>query len=129
MYKRTLIQSFRLAFEGLQFVFKTERNMRVHCFFALAAVIICFLLHVSEIEFIFVVFAIALVMIAEAANTAFELLLDFVHGDKFHPNVKLLKDIAAGGVFIAALNAFVIGGMIFVPKLLNLFRITDYMAS
>ncbi len=108
-----------MAFEGLQFVFKTERNMKVHCFFALVAVVLCFLLRVSEIEFIFVVFAIALVMIAEAANTAFELLLDFVHGDKFHPNVKLLKDIAAGGVFIAALNAFVIGGMIFVPKMFD----------
>lgn len=128
MYKRTLIQSFRLAFEGLRFVFTTERNMRVHCVFALAAVAICFLLRVSEIEFIFIVFAIALVMIAEAANTAFELLLDFVHGDKFHPNVKLLKDIAAGGVFIAAVNAFLIGGIIFVPKMLRLIHIPDFMA-
>lgn len=129
MYKRTIFQSFRLAFEGLKFVFKNERNMRVHCYFALVAVVVCFLLHVSEIEFIFVIFAIALVMITEAANTAFELLLDFAHGDEFHPNVKLLKDIAAGGVFIAALNAFLIGGMVFVPKLLDLVRVTDFTVS
>ncbi|MFH1691568.1 MAG: diacylglycerol kinase family protein [Candidatus Omnitrophota bacterium] len=129
MYKRTILQSFGLAFKGLQFVFKNERNMRVHCLVAIMALVVCFLLHVSEIELIFVVFAIALVMITEAANTAFELLLDFVHGDEFHPNVKLLKDIAAGGVFIAALNAFLIGVVVFVPKALDLIRVTDYMAS
>jgi diacylglycerol kinase len=81
------------------------------------AIITAVLLKVSELEFIFVVFVIALVLIAEAANTAFELLLDFVHGDKFHPDVKLLKDITAGGVFIAACTSFVIGCIIFVPKI------------
>ncbi len=122
MYRRTLVQSFKLAFEGLKFVFLTERNMRVHCIFGLIAVTLCFVMKVSEVEFIFIIFSIALVLIAEAANTAFELLLDFVHGDSFHPNVKLLKDIIAGGVFVAALNAFVIGIIIFVPKIVNIVR-------
>ncbi|HAJ56725.1 MAG TPA: hypothetical protein DCL35_03020 [Candidatus Omnitrophica bacterium] len=117
MYKRTLSQSFRLAFEGLRFVFKTERNMRVHCFFALMAVVCSFIFKVSAMEFVFVIFSIALVLISESANTAFELLLDFVHGDRYHPDVKLLKDIVAGGVFIAAVNAFVVGSIIFVPKI------------
>jgi diacylglycerol kinase len=59
-------------------------------------------------------------LIAETANTAFELLLDFVHGDRYHPDVKLLKDIVAGGVFIASINAFVIGVIVFGPRLLCL---------
>lgn len=119
MYKRTLIQSFKLALEGIRFVVSSERNMRFHLIFAIAAVALCFFLKVSPIEFIFIIFAIVLVLIAETANTAFELLLDFVHGDSFHPNVKLLKDIVAGGVFIAAANAFVIGVVVFGPRLLG----------
>jgi len=122
MYKRTLFQSFKLAFEGLKFIFMTERNMKIHCAFALMAVAGCFIFKVNELEFIFVIFSIALVLIAEAANTAFELLLDFVHGDRFHPDVKILKDISAGGVFVAALNSFVIGIIIFVPKIFCLFN-------
>lgn len=116
MYKRTIFQSFKLAWGGLFFIIKSERNMKIHLIFAFTAVAASLALKISEIEFIFVLFAIALVLIAEAANTAFELLLDFVHGDAFHPNVKVLKDIAAGGVFIAALNAFVIGCVIFIPR-------------
>ena len=120
MYKRTIFESFRLAFEGLAFIFKTERNMKIHCIFAALVLLCAFFLKVAEIEFIFIIFAIALVMITEAANTAFELLLDFVHGDRFHPDVKLLKDILAGGVFIAALNAFVIGSVIFIPRIFGI---------
>ena len=116
MYKRTIFQSFQLAWEGIAYIFRTERNMKVHCLFAFIAIVCSFIFKINPIEFVFVIFSIALVLITEAANTAFELLLDFVHGDKYHPDIKILKDIAAGGVFIAALNAFVIGIIIFVPR-------------
>ena len=119
MYNRTIFQSFKSAWEGLWFVFKTERNMKLHCLMAAMAIICSLAFKISEIEFIFVIFSIALVFIAEAANTAFELLLDFIHGNKFHPDVKLLKDILAGGVFIAALNAFVVGLIIFTPRIIH----------
>jgi diacylglycerol kinase len=119
MYKRTIFQSFKLALEGLLFIIKTERNMRLHCIFAAMAIALSFILHIEPIEFIFIIFSIALVLIAEAANTAFELLLDFIHGDEYHPNVKLLKDITAGGVLIAAFNAFVIGCVVFGPRILH----------
>lgn len=122
MYKRTLAQSFRLAFSGLRFVLRTERNMKVHCLFAAIAIISSFFFRVSGVELLFVIFSIALVFITEAANTAFELLLDFIHGDRYHPDVKLLKDIAAGGVFVAALNAFFIGLFIFCPKFIDLVK-------
>ena len=121
MYKRTFFDSFRLAIQGLHYIIVNERNMKYHLFFALAALVSAISFRIHPVEFIFVVFAIALVLIAEAANTAFELLLDFVHGDEFHPNVKLLKDIAAGGVFIAAVAAFIIGVVIFIPRFICLF--------
>jgi diacylglycerol kinase (ATP) len=123
MYSRTIFQSFKLAIGGLIFVITSERNMKIHLLFAFCALIASYVLKINHIEFVFVVFSIALVLITEAANTAFELLLDYVHGDRYHPDVKLLKDIAAGGVFVAALNAFVIGCVIFVPKIGHTFNI------
>ncbi|MFA5038092.1 MAG: diacylglycerol kinase family protein [Candidatus Omnitrophota bacterium] len=120
MYRRTLFQSFKLALEGIRFMVRSEQNMRIHLFFAVFAVVLSLLLKISPLEFIFIIFAIVLVLITETANTAFELLLDFVHGDKYHPDVKLLKDIAAGGVFIAAVNAFIIGVVVFGPRLLGM---------
>lgn len=120
MYIRSFLDSFKLAIHGIRFILANERNMKFHLFFALCALASSLFFHIHPIEFIFVVFAIALVLIAEAANTAFELLLDFVHGDEFHPDVKLLKDIAAGGVLIAAANAFVIGVVIFIPRYIAL---------
>ncbi len=120
MYKRTFFDSFKFAIQGIRFIVANERNMKVHLFFALVALACAALFRITPIEFIFVVFAIALVLITEAANTAFELLLDFVHGDEFHPDVKLLKDIVAGGVFIAAANAFIIGIIIFIPRFIDL---------
>ncbi len=120
MYKRTLAQSFILALVGLKFVLKNERNMKIHLAFATLAILASIFLKISNLEFLFVIFAITIVLIAEAANTAFELLLDFVHGDKYHPDVKILKDVAAGGVFIAALSAAAIGLLIFVPRIVKL---------
>lgn len=120
MYRRKLIQSFKLAVEGIGFTLHSEMNMRIHMFMAVMAVLLSLVLKISALEFIFVIFSIALVLITETANTAFELLLDFVHGDKFHPDVKLLKDIAAGGVFIAAVNSFIIGVVVFGPRLLGM---------
>ena len=120
MYARNIFQSFIFAFRGVWFMLRTERNMRIHSIIAVGAIIASILLKISHIDMLFVCFSIALVFVAEAANTAFELLLDFVHGGKHHPDIKMLKDIAAGGVFIAAVHAFVIGVIIFGPKIIKL---------
>jgi diacylglycerol kinase len=122
MYSRSIFQSFKLATQGIKFIVTNERNMKIHLLFAFLAVFGAMYFHIPPIEFIFVVFSIALVFITEAANTGFELLLDFIHGDKFHPDVKILKDVAAGGVLIAAANAFVIGMVIFGPPIWHLFE-------
>ena len=46
-------------------------------------------------------------------NTALEMSLDFINGNKFHPHVKLVKDIVAAGVLLASLNAVIVGALIF----------------
>lgn len=60
--------------------------------------------------------SIALVLIAEMINTAIERAVDLIT-EEFHPLARLSKDIAAGGVLIAALNSLVVGYLLFFDRL------------
>ena len=68
---------------------------------------------------ILLVFAISLVVIAEMFNTAIEKTIDMIT-DEYHILAKIAKDVAAGGVLIAALNSAVVGYLLFYNKLTDL---------
>jgi diacylglycerol kinase (ATP) len=57
-------------------------------------------------------FVTALVLVAEMFNTAVETVVDMIT-QSYHPLAKLAKDIAAGGVLVAALTAAVVGSVLF----------------
>ena len=67
---------------------------------------------VSRIELIALLLAIAFVLIAEMINTAIEAAVD-VASTSFDPMAKLAKDIGAGAVLIAAVNAIAVGYLVF----------------
>ena len=113
--------SFKYAFQGLSDMFKNEHNAWIHLFATACAVIAGILLRVSPEEWIALVFAIGVVLIAEAFNTAIEALADLVSPD-YHRLVKRAKDLAAGGVLLAAIAAVIAGSIIFVPKIIALFQ-------
>ena len=62
------------------------------------------------------VFAIALVWLAEAMNTAIDFLADEVSEEK-RERIGKTKDIAAFGVLVSAVAAVIIGGIVFLPHL------------
>jgi diacylglycerol kinase (ATP) len=70
----------------------------------------------STYEWCVLILAIMAVWTTEALNTAFEFLAD-VASPEFHPLVKQAKDVAAGAVLISATGSFIIGFIIFEPKL------------
>ena len=57
-------------------------------------------------------FAVAFVLVAEMINTAVEYSIDLIN-DEYHPLAKVIKDIAAGAVFVSAINAVIIGYILF----------------
>lgn len=112
------INSFRYAGKGVLFFIKTQPNARIHL---VAAVIVVSLGRVFEIslhEWIGIVWAIGLVLVTEATNTALEELVNFVSPD-YHKKAGIVKDVAAGAVLLAAATALTIGLIIFVPKILE----------
>src|SRR5438552_1234999 len=111
----SIIQSFNYAIEGVVHVLRTQRNMRVHFAVAVAVLAIAAAVGVTKLELIALLLAIAFVLIAEMINTAIEGAIDAAT-TSFDPMAKLAKDIAAGAVLIASVNAVAIGYLVFAGK-------------
>jgi diacylglycerol kinase (ATP) len=114
----SIIESFNFAFEGIIHVLRTQRNMRIHFAVAVAVLVAGLAVDVSRLELIALLLAIAFVLIAEMINTALEAAID-VATTSFDPMAKLAKDIAAGAVLIATVNAIAIGYLVFSGQVAN----------
>jgi diacylglycerol kinase (ATP) len=108
----SILESFNFALEGLIHVLRTQRNMRIHFAIAIAVLIVGLATGVNRLELIALLLAIAFVLIAEMINSAIEHAID-VSTTSFDPLAKLAKDIAAGAVLIASVNAIAIGYLVF----------------
>jgi len=108
--------SLNCAIEGLIYVVKTQRNMRLHLLLGSVALVAGVLLSLNVVEFILVCLAIFLVLFTEVLNTAIELQIDLV-SERYHPLAKIVKDICAGAVLLASVFAILVGYFILVRKL------------
>jgi diacylglycerol kinase (ATP) len=109
---QTILESFNFAFEGIIHVLRTQRNMRIHFLAAVIVLVAGLAVGVSKLELIALLLAIAFVFITEMINSALEHAID-VATTSFDPLAKLAKDIAAGAVLIATVNAIAIGYLVF----------------
>lgn len=115
------ITSLEFSIQGIKTVFQEERNMRTHAVFGLMAILVAFLLGVSVLEWLWIFLAVFLVWIVEIINTVFENVVDMVTDHHFHPIGKKIKDMAAGAVLVTSIFAVIVGVIIFLPKIIELF--------
>lgn len=118
MKKRSIISSFNYAVSGIILALKTEKNMRIHYGIAIGVILLSLFFDFSRTEFLLLLFAISLVIVAEMINTALEKVVDLITKD-YHPLAGLVKDISAGAVLIAAINSIVVGYLLFFDRLNN----------
>jgi len=111
----SVIESFNFAIEGVIHVLRTQRNMRIHFGAAVVVIVVSVAVGVSKMELIVLLLSIAFVLIAEMINTAIEGTIDAAT-TSFDPMAKLAKDIAAGAVLIASVNAVAVGYLVFAGK-------------
>jgi len=109
--------SFRFATKGILWMFKTQHNSRIHVIAAILVVISGFVFRVSYGEWCILILAIGLVLAAEAINSSIENLVDLINPD-FNDKAGKIKDLAAGGVLLAAIAAALAGLLIFIPKII-----------
>ena len=111
----TILDSFNFAFEGIIHVLRTQRNLRIHFAIAAGVLVMALIVDVTKIELIALLLSVTFVLIAEMLNTAVEAAID-IATTSFDPMAKLAKDIAAGAVLIAAVNALAVGYIVFSGK-------------
>lgn len=120
MQIKKLINSFKYAFQGIKSAFKTEHNMKIHVGFMIFIICMGIILKIKTWEWIACITCFALVIGAELFNTSIEIAIDIAM-PKMNERAKKSKDIAAGGVLAFAIGSAMIGLIIFVPKLFQLF--------
>ena len=117
--RQNIIKAFNAAIEGVIYTFKHERNMKIHYVIAVVVLLISLFLNLSRVEMMILLLSISLVIVSEMFNTAVENAVDLITNE-IHPLAKIAKDVAAGGVLIASLNAVAVGYLIFYDKFMHL---------
>jgi diacylglycerol kinase (ATP) len=114
--RRSLLHSFNWAFEGIVYALRHERNMQIHFGLAVLVLLAALFFSLTRLEIIALLVAISFVLIAEMINTAIEQLMDMVT-DEHDPRAKIAKDVAAGAVLIAAMNAVAVAYLVFYTRI------------
>ena len=99
---------------------KNEHNARIHLVLAIVAITTGMLLNINAFEWSLIVIVIGIVFLTELLNTSIETLADIVQPE-WNEKIRMAKDYSAAAVLISAIISIIVGGIIFIPKILNLF--------
>ncbi|MEG2935218.1 MAG: diacylglycerol kinase, partial [Clostridium sp.] len=119
MKVKKIVDSFNYAIEGIIYSIRTQRNMRIHMVLAILILTACFFFDITKIELLILTITITMVIVAEMVNTAVESAIDATT-NFYHPLAKIAKNVAAGAVLITAINAVLVGYIIFYDKVFPL---------
>lgn len=115
------LRGIRHALAGLVHAGRRERNFQIELALGLAALAMAWWLRISLVEWLAVVICCGLVLSAELFNTAIEHLADTA-GSVRSEQIRVVKDVAAGAVLMAAVVSLVVGGAVFLPHLAAVVR-------
>ncbi|PAQ13297.1 diacylglycerol kinase [Bacillaceae bacterium SAOS 7] len=116
---KRLLASHRFALEGIRLAMD-EPNFRFHMAAAVIAIGMGMWLSLAKMEWVVVLFLVFGMFVLEIINTAIEKTVDLVT-EEYHPLAKQAKDLAAGAVLLYAVLSVIVGLILFVPKLIELF--------
>jgi diacylglycerol kinase len=116
MRSRNIAESFRFAFSGLWYALRTQRNTRIHLMIATAVIALGVWLDLSFIQWAVLALTIGFVLVSEMLNTVAETLVDLV-SPGYHPLARIIKDVTAGAVLLAATVSVIVGLLVLGPPL------------
>ncbi len=108
--------SIKIAFEGVLFVLRTQKNAWVHVTITSLVLLTGVLMGLDRLEWVLILLTLGMVWAAESFNTAMEVMIDFVSPEQ-RPMAKTCKDVSAAGVLITAIVSVLVGVLIFGPRL------------
>jgi diacylglycerol kinase (ATP) len=113
-----LIVSFKYAWQGLSYTFKTQRNFRIHVAIGTVATSLSIFLQLDSVKIAVIGLTCGLVLVMELLNTAIESVVDLTVKQTYHELAKIAKDCAAGSVLVSAIAAVLVGILLLLPPLL-----------
>ena len=108
MKNRPFQERLKFAIDGLAAAWRRESSFRTQTAVAALAVVALIVLRPPPVWWAIIGLTICFVLTLELLNSAFEALIDHLHPDR-HPEVRVIKDMAAGAVLLASFGALVIG--------------------
>lgn len=119
------LKSLGFALEGLSEMVSNHNNFRLQIVIGLFAVTAGFFFQLNFSEWMALILASGLVLLAEMTNSSLEFLVDLITKEH-RPEAKKAKDIAAGMVLLASGLSIVTGVLIFGPHLLKFLTIKPF---
>jgi len=104
---QSFLARLRFARAGLSHAVATEHSLKFQVAAFGAILIVLVALRPEPIWWALVMLASGAVIAAELFNTALEVLTDHLHPET-HPNIRIVKDCAAGAVLVAAMTAIAV---------------------
>jgi diacylglycerol kinase len=116
---KSRLESFRFALNGLLLLLKNEHNSRIHILAAIIAIVMGIIMKLDHYEWSLLIIVIGAVFLTELLNSSIESLADLIDPE-WNELIMRAKDYSAAAVLISAIVAIVVGGLIFIPKFLDL---------
>lgn len=117
----SLFSAFKCAAQGIIDT-AHERNFHIELCFMVLSIVLGFVFCISTFEWLVVVICFGLVLGGECINSSIEAIVDLA-SPEYHELARKSKDAAAGGVLLFSIASFVVGLIIFAPRILSLFGI------
>lgn len=111
--------SFRYAFDGLGYLVKSQRNIKIQLVIGAFALVLSALLCIDPIEWVAVMICIASTIGFELVNTAIESVVD-ISSPEWSKLAKHSKDCAAAAVLVSSIGSFIAGCIIFIPHIIGM---------
>ena len=112
------IESFRYAFAGWGYMFRTQPNIWIHAGFTAAALVVGLWVRLTLLQWAAIALVAGMVWTMEFINTALEAVVDLA-SPEIHPLAKIAKDVMAGAVLTTAGTAVIVGLLVLGPGVLE----------
>ncbi len=113
---QSFLDAWANAINGIIYATTTQGNIKKQLIIIVAVLLFSLFFNLTRVEFLCLLFAVILIIIAEMINTGIETVVD-LYIDVYHPKAKIAKDVGAGAVVIAAINAVVVAYFLFFDKI------------
>ncbi|PZU99693.1 MAG: diacylglycerol kinase [Leptolyngbya sp.] len=117
-----LLVSFKYAWQGVAYAFRTQRNFRIHVVVGSFAVSLAIALSLAPVELAVIILTCGIVLTMELINTALESVVDLTVEQTYHELAKIAKDCAAAAVLISALISVSVAACLLLPPLWQLLQ-------